>query len=342
MTLICLFMTEVVKLPTENAIYKSGNHALSLSFGSSLNLPSKQPSPLQQTKTESSSKTSITRRMSLKLKIPNLFGSKGTVTKESDLEKSVDKPLPALDSSLASALSEEWNEPVRMITSDEVFHELNNAIVASSLIANQLKDGTTIMKKLENIKDQFTAHQTELKKCQSIFLIQSILWDLRKHLIVFQQKASKLKKETFSTSSSRYKRLSLKLQEVYNAWYSYIFSNRNNLLMNVICQGNLTTSQNAISQNTIAVSPSDSSQIENMEMAKTVTMEGYKLLFGYGTAKSPERAFKYFLDAAKFGLPEACNILACLYECGLGTNTDLNQALEWVIGIFNIVSKSRK
>ena len=50
---------------------------------------------------------------------------------------------------------------------------------------------------------------------------------------------------------------------------------------------------------------------------------------GYGTSASPETAYRRFLAAAKFGLPSAANMLAMLYEKGLGVPQDLVQAHHW-------------
>ncbi|TPX67337.1 hypothetical protein SpCBS45565_g03874 [Spizellomyces sp. 'palustris'] len=63
--------------------------------------------------------------------------------------------------------------------------------------------------------------------------------------------------------------------------------------------------------------------------AQKLFLQGDKYLLGFGVIRSYDIAFKRYMAAAKFGLPEAINMLGLMFEHGLGRPKDMAAAIKW-------------
>ncbi|EPZ32068.1 Tetratricopeptide-like helical domain-containing protein, partial [Rozella allomycis CSF55] len=122
------------------------------------------------------------------------------------------------------------------------------------------------------------------------------------------------------------KRIEYLFNDVQSAW--------NELLVNVTLEmADHSSKQAKIASGNIAkialAAGHPDWEILDQSQAEQFCVQGDKFLFGYGVKQSYETAFKRYLAAAKFGYSEAANMVATMFENGLGREPDLPSAIYW-------------
>ncbi|KAG5463193.1 MAG: hypothetical protein BJ554DRAFT_1114, partial [Olpidium bornovanus] len=140
-------------------------------------------------------------------------------------------------------------------------------------------------------------------------------------------------KITFVTSAGRRRKLERKMKGLREAWSNLVstcaqmMALTHALALESARRATLATED--VAKLALASGHPDWSLFEATSSAEQIFAQAERRLLGLGCPRAPDVAFRLFLAAAKEGLPEACVMVASMYERGVGRPADMSTAMYW-------------